>query len=55
MRKPTIYEALRGKLGREPSNAELRADVRRILDQGLIEMAEAGKLAHQKRASRHAR
>jgi len=47
--KPTIYEALRAKLGREPSNAELRADVRRILEEGLVERAEAGKLAHQKR------
>jgi hypothetical protein len=30
-RKPTIYEALRDKLGREPTHAELCADVRRIL------------------------
>lgn len=29
--KPTIYEALREKLGREPTRAELVADVRRIL------------------------
>lgn len=31
MRKPTIYEALRAKLGREPTDHELRADVFRIL------------------------
>ena len=31
MKKPTIYEALRDKLGREPSHSELCADVRRIL------------------------
>lgn len=49
MRKPTIYEALKAKLGREPSNAELKADVERILQEGLVEMAEAGKLKHQRR------
>jgi hypothetical protein len=31
MRKPTIYEALAAKLGREPSHNELMADVNRIL------------------------
>ena len=31
MRKPTIYEALRAKLGREPTNDEIKADVRRII------------------------
>ena len=30
-RKPTIYEALRIKLGREPTNAELRDDCLRII------------------------
>lgn len=30
-RKPTIYEALKAKLGREPTHEELKADVRRIL------------------------
>ncbi len=49
MRKPTIYEALRAKLGREPTNAELKADVQRILGDGLIERATAGKLAYQRR------
>jgi hypothetical protein len=29
--RSTIYEALRAKLGREPTHAELVADVRRIL------------------------
>ena len=48
-RKPTIYEALKTKLNREPSNAELKADVQRILDDGLIEMAGNGKLKHQRR------
>lgn len=30
-RRPTIYEALRDKLGREPSHDEVTADVRRII------------------------
>lgn len=47
--KPTIYEALREKLGREPSHNELVADVRRILEESLIERATAGKLPHQRR------
>ena len=33
-RKPTIYEALRGNLGREPTNAELKAEVGRIIAEG---------------------
>jgi hypothetical protein len=45
----TIYEALTRKLGREPSNAELKADVKRILQDALIERAEASMLSHQKR------
>ncbi len=48
-RKPTIYEALRIKLGREPTNAELKADVQRILQEGTIERATTGKLPHQRR------
>lgn len=47
-RKPTIYEVLRDKLGHEPTHAELKAAVRRILTEGLVEMAEAGKLRHQR-------
>ena len=31
MKTPTIYEALKAKLGREPSHNELVADVKRIL------------------------
>lgn len=47
-RKPTIYEVLRDKLGREPTHAELCADVRRILTEARIERAEAGRLPHQR-------
>lgn len=52
MKKPTIYEALRIKLNRKPTHAELKADVKRILNDGLVERAEAGKLAHQRKRSR---
>ena len=49
MRKPTIYEALREKLGREPTPAELKEDVKRILSEALIDSAMRGKLPHQRR------
>lgn len=45
----TIYAALAAKLGRIPTNAELKADVQRILREGLQEMAANGKLPHQRR------
>jgi hypothetical protein len=45
---PTIYEALRIKLGRTPTNAELKADVNRIKADALREMAERGEMRHQK-------
>ena len=48
MRKPTIYEVLKEKLGREPSNAELKADVQRIKDDVLVELATKGKLKFQR-------
>jgi len=47
----TIYEALKLKLGREPTNEELKADVKRILEEGLIEAASRGGLRHQRRRS----
>lgn len=48
-RKPTIYEVLRDKLGREPTNEELKADVKRILEEGTRELALKGKLPHQRK------
>lgn len=48
VRKPTIYEALRAKLQREPTHSELVADVRRILAEGAQEMAARGHLKHQR-------
>jgi hypothetical protein len=52
MRKPTIYEVLRDKLGREPTHAELVADVKRILEESLVERAGRGQLPHQRRHAR---
>jgi hypothetical protein len=51
MRKPTIYEALAAKLGRNPTNAELKADFNRILEEGMVELAGKGKLPHQRKTA----
>ena len=40
-RKPTIYEALHDKLGREPTHEETVADVKRILSEGAQEAKRA--------------
>jgi hypothetical protein len=52
MRKPTIYEALATKLGREPADAELRADVDRIKREAVEGLARAGKLPWQRKRKR---
>jgi len=44
----TIWNRLAVKLGREPTNAEAEAEVRRILEASMIARAEKGKLAHQR-------
>lgn len=46
----TIWDALAEKLGRQPTHAEACAEVQRILAEGLVEMAEKGKLPHQRKA-----
>lgn len=48
MRKPMIYEALAAKLGRVPTNAELKADVERIKREAIEELASKGKLRFQR-------
>jgi hypothetical protein len=48
-RKPTIEEALREKLGRQPTHNELCADVRRILSEATVEAATRDKLPHQRK------
>lgn len=45
----TIYEALAAKLGREPTGAELKAEIARIKEEVLIDLAGKGKLQHQRR------
>lgn len=45
----TIYEALRVKLGRDPTSEEVRADVRRILSESTVDLASKGKLPHQRK------
>ncbi len=35
--KLTIYEALKRRLGREPSNEELKNEVKRILEEAAVE------------------
>lgn len=47
----TIYDALAEKLGRKPTHEEIRTEVKRILGESLVDRAEAGKLAHQRRRS----
>lgn len=53
-RNPTIYEALRTRLGRTPTNAELKADVERIKREALEELASKGKLPHQRKRGKGA-
>lgn len=48
----TIYESLRQRLGREPTNAELKAEIARIKEESLVETAEAGQLPHQRKRRR---
>jgi hypothetical protein len=47
--KPTIYEALCAKLGRQPTNAEIKADVERIKREAIQELAARGGLPHQRK------
>jgi hypothetical protein len=45
----TIYAALKTRLNREPTNAELKAEIARIKESALIETATKGRLAWQRR------
>ena len=49
MRKPTIYEALYAKLGRHPTNAELKAEVSRIKQEAYVEVTQKGGLPYQRK------
>lgn len=52
-RQPTIWEALAERLGREPTNAEANAEVRRILKEAaaerLVDQASKGALPMQRK------
>lgn len=48
----TIYDALRARIGREPTSAEIKAEVQRIKTEALIDAATAGRLPHQRRRRR---
>lgn len=45
----TIWNRLAAKLGREPTNAEAREEVLRILREASADVAERGGLAHQRK------
>lgn len=45
----TIWNRLAAKLGREPTNAEAAAEVKRILSEASQDLAERGRLPHQRR------
>jgi hypothetical protein len=45
----TIWEALALKLGRQPTNAEACADVKRILSEASVDLAGRGKLSWQRK------
>lgn len=49
MRKLTIYEALRQKCGRAPTNAELKAEVARIIHEGTCEAQIARRAPRRRR------
>jgi hypothetical protein len=45
----TIHNRLKARLGREPTHAELKAEVSRILSDATRGLAEQGKLPYQRR------
>jgi hypothetical protein len=47
----TIYQALCVKLGRVPTDAEIKADVDRIKREALVDLANKGKLPFQRKRS----
>jgi hypothetical protein len=46
----TIWNRLAARLGREPTHAEATAEVKRIMSDVTVEMADAGKLPHQRKS-----
>lgn len=44
----TIWNRLAARLGREPTDAEAAAEVKRIMSEATVDMAERGELRHQR-------
>lgn len=45
----TIWNKLAAKLGREPTNAEAEAEVKRIMSEVTVDLAGKGKLRYQRK------
>lgn len=44
----SVWDVLARRLGRQPTTAEATAEVRRIMAEATIKLAEAGRLPHQR-------
>ena len=45
----TIYNKLQAKLGRIPTNNEIKLELDRIMSEALCDLADKGKLRHQRK------
>lgn len=45
----TVWNKLAQKLGRQPTNAEAKAELDRIFTEVMVELANKGKLPHQRK------
>lgn len=45
----TIWNRLAARLGRQPTNDEVRTEVRRIMSEATVDLADAGKLPFQRK------
>lgn len=45
----TIWNKLAARLGRQPTNEEAREECLRIMSEGMVDRAEAGKLPWQRK------
>ncbi len=48
MIRESIWSALARKLGREPTNSEIKEECKRIMAEAIQDMASKGKLAYQR-------
>lgn len=49
----TIWNRLAVKLGRQPTNAEAIAEVRRIISESMVDAAGKGRLPFQRKQRKH--